>query len=111
MTKKVKLSLVLVSAIIILIGSVYGYRIYRKSQGVYIETVKGTTGGWGYKIYVKGKLVVNQPRIPALSGNKPFPCEEAAQKTAELVVQKVGKGEIPSVTINEMNEILKKNCK
>lgn len=111
MTKNVKLSVVFISLIAVSILSVFAYKAYRKNTGVYVETVKEGNNGWGYRIYVKGKLVVKQDVMPAVSGNNGFPCEEAAQKTAELVVMKVGKGGSPSLTSEEVNEIVNKNCK
>lgn len=112
MTKSGKIVVISISLLIVLaVLSVFGYREYRKRTGVYVETVRQGDDGWGYKIYVKGKLVVNQYVMPAIAGQKTFPCEEAARKTAELVVEKVGHGEMPTVTSNEVNKILKDNCK
>jgi Domain of unknown function (DUF4907) len=111
MTKKAKLLVVSISLIVVLIGSVFAYKAYRKNKGVYVETVKQGKDAWGYRIYVKGRLVVKQEVMPAVPGNNAFPCEEAARKTAELVVMKVGKGDSPSVTKQEVDDIVKKNCK
>lgn len=111
MTKSGKIAVISISLVIVAaVLSVFGYREYRKRIGVYVETVR-QGDGWGYKIYVKGKLVVNQYVMPAIAGQKTFPCEEAARKTAELVVEKVAHGEMPTVTSNEVNKILKDNCK
>jgi len=110
MTKKVKkivgglFLLLLVAAV-----STYSYRAYRKTHGVYVETVKQDKGGWGYKIYVKGKVVINQHVMPALPESKPFPTEQTAQQTAELVVHKVRKGGLPTISVSEMNDILREN--
>ncbi|OJU41690.1 MAG: hypothetical protein BGN96_02475 [Bacteroidales bacterium 45-6] len=111
MTKKAKLLVVFILAVASIVGSVFAYKVYRKNRGVYVETVKQGKDTWGYKIYVKGKLVVNQPMMPAVPGNIPFPCEEGARKTAELVVQKVGRGDLPSVTKQEVDSIVKESCK
>lgn len=109
MTKRTKLVGSILLLAIILTVSIFSYRVYRKNHGVYVETVK-QGDGWGYKIYVKGKLVINQPMMPAIPSGKPFPCEKAAQKTAELVVQKVGRKQLPTVTTQEVNKILQENC-
>lgn len=54
-------------------------------------------GGWGYKIYTDTTLYIDQPYIPVISGNKPFPTEQDAKKTAELVLEKLKKQELPSL--------------
>ncbi len=110
MTKNIKLIAAFILILIVSIASVSLYRSYRKSHGVYVETIK-QENGWGYKIYVQGKLMVNQYVMPAIPGNKAFPCEEAARKTADLVVEKVGRREMPTVTPQEVNKILEENCK
>lgn len=106
-TKRVVISLIVV--IVVSIGSFLGHQ-YRKTHGVYIETEQ-VKAGWGYKIYYNGKLMVNQYVMPAVLGNKPFPCEDAAQKTAELVVKKVANKQLPTVSLQEVEGILKENCK
>lgn len=111
MTKRAKFLAVAVVTIIVVAGSVFAYKVYRKNHGVYVETVEQSKGAWGYRIYVKGQLVVKQELMPAVPGNNAFPCEEAARKTAELVVMKVGKGDLPSVTKEEVDDIVKKSCK
>lgn len=107
MTKKrIAIFLILIAVVT---GGVFAYKQYQKNTGVYVETER-VKDGWGYKIYVKGELVVNQYVMPAVSNNQPFPNEESARKTAELVVQKVGKYRNPMVTADEVTRILKE-CK
>jgi hypothetical protein len=109
MTKNKKVLTFSVIIVLSVLVGVYAYKTYKRKTGVYVETVK-VDQGWGYKIYVKGRLVVDQNTMPALSGNKPFPCEKAAEKTANLVVQKVGKGGMPTLSIQEVEKILRENC-
>lgn len=110
MTKKKIIVLSVIAIVLSCIAGIYAYKWYKKSTGVYVETVRNGEG-WGYNIYVKGRLVVNQTVMPAVSGNKPFPCEAAAEKTARLVVEKVGKGGMPTVSIEEVQKILQEECK
>ena len=62
--------------------------------------------GWGYDIFVGGKLYIHQPNIPAVSGDKGFIEEEYAAKIAWLVIEKI-KDHIlpPSVSIDELDSL------
>ncbi len=110
MTKKQRNKLLLACLTVALIASaVWGYSFYRKRTGVYVETVR-QGNGWGYKIYVKGQLVVNQYVMPAVKDSRPFPCEEAARRTGDTVVARVGRGEMPTVSLAEVNRIVAESC-
>ncbi len=63
---------------------------------VSIKTEK-VSGGWGYKIYSDTTVYIDQPYIPVIPGDKPFPSEEDAKKTAELVMEKLKKQESPAL--------------
>ena len=68
-----------------------------------VRTFHSSSLGWGYHIYLDGRLYVNQPIIPAISGNRGFANQEDAQKVAELVVRKIRNNIIPpTVTIEEL---------
>jgi Domain of unknown function (DUF4907) len=62
-------------------------------------------GGWGYNILVGHKIFIHQANIPALSGNKAFTSREDAEKTANLVIQKIVNKKVPSVTVNELDSL------
>ncbi len=51
--------------------------------------------GYGYDIYLHGKLYIHQPNIPAIQGNQGFNSENAATKTAGLVLYKIKNHIIP----------------
>lgn len=62
-----------------------------------------TEHGYGYKIYIDGKLGINQPNIPALQGTAGFDSEADASKIAELAVSKIKKGIMPpTITLEEL---------
>jgi hypothetical protein len=61
---------------------------------------------WGYDIYNNGKLIIHQPSIPALPGNTGFKAKPDAEKVAQLVINKVKKGEMPpTVTTQELTAL------
>ena len=64
--------------------------------------------GWGYDICKNEKVVIHQTNIPAINGNLAFKTKENAQKTAELVVEKLKNNVFPpSLTKEEVEQINK----
>ena len=62
--------------------------------------------GWGYDIYVNGKLFIHQPMIPALQGIKEFETEAKARKVAEFVADKIKRNILPpTVTVHELDSL------
>lgn len=61
---------------------------------------------WGYDILIDENIYVHQPTIPAIGGNKGFKTEQDAQKTAELVVNKIRNNILPpSITPEELKNL------
>ena len=66
---------------------------------VVVESEKG----YGYQIFIDGKLCINQPNIPALPGTAGFETESDARKIAELAVSKIEQGIMPpTITLEEL---------
>ena len=62
-----------------------------------------TENGYGYNIYIDGKLSINQPNIPAMQGTSGFDSEADASKIAELAVSKIKQGIMPpTITLEEL---------
>jgi hypothetical protein len=62
-------------------------------------------GGWGYNILVGHKIFIHQNFIPAIQGNKVFINKEDAEKTSQLVVQKILHRKIPAVSKGEIDSL------
>jgi len=61
---------------------------------------------FGYDISMEGKMMIHQPSIPGLPGNKGFDTKEQAEKVARLVMGKIEKGEMPpTVTTEELKNL------
>ena len=61
---------------------------------------------FGYDVYANGKLLIHQASIPAMPGNEGFATKADAEKVAQLVIDKIRKGEMPpTVTIKEMKKL------
>ena len=63
-----------------------------------------TDGGWGYKVSVNREVLIYQPCIPAIEGNRPFASRHDAMKTGRLARRKICKGIIPLISIEELKE-------
>ena len=61
--------------------------------------------GWGYDILVDNKLLIRQESIPVKNGKNGFAQKQQAQKTADLVINKIEKGLNPSLTTFEIEQI------
>lgn len=61
---------------------------------------------WGYDILVNDRLLIHQLSKPSMPGNKGFTTKIQAQKVADLVIEKIRKGEMPpSVSRDEMKKL------
>lgn len=61
---------------------------------------------WGYEIFAEGRLMISQKSVPALPGNNGFKEQDQAMKVAELVMEKIRKGEMPpTITVEELNAL------
>jgi len=76
------------------------------SQGHKLDIAAIQVGnGWGYNILVDNKVYIHQYCIPAVGGNKVFSSKEDALKTARVVVEKMMKGKIPSITRHDLDSL------
>ena len=71
-----------------------------------IKTYNTANTGWGYDIYQKGKLLIHQPHIPAIAGNKGFSTEAEAKKIGTLMQKKIEKNIMPpTIEIKELDSL------
>ncbi len=70
------------------------------------KIIPAANNTWCYDIIADGRMMIHQPSVPGLPGNEGFKTKAAAQKVADLVIQKIKKGEMPpSVTKEDMQKI------
>jgi hypothetical protein len=60
--------------------------------------------GWGYKILVNNKTYINQPFIPVIPERKGFATREMAEKTGQIVVEKLKNHEKPIITVDDLKK-------
>jgi len=70
-----------------------------------IQTIVKDDGSFGYNILVDDRVLIHQPHIPAVQGIKGFDSEQAARNVADVVVGKLMRNEIPSVSVEELREL------
>lgn len=86
---------------------------YLTNSNITYEIIPSINNTWGYDIFIDNKKIIHQPSIPGLPGNEGFKTKEDAQIVAELVVNKIKKGEMPpSISIDELKtlRIILKTC-
>lgn len=71
------------------------------------EIISSEENTFGYDVLVDGQILIHQPSIPGISGNKGFETEQQAQRVANFVATKVKNNEMPPTVTNEdLNELL-----
>ena len=61
---------------------------------------------WGYDIYKDNQLLVHQPNIPAIEGNRGFSSEQKAISVANLAIKKLRNGIMPpTISIEELDSL------
>ena len=61
---------------------------------------------FGYDVSVHDRLMIHQSSVPGLPGNEGFKTKNDAQIVAQLVIEKIKKGEMPpTVSIEEMKTL------
>lgn len=75
-------------------------------NGLTYEIIPADSSTFGYNIYKDGKLMIHQPSIPALPGNKGFETQQIAMAVAQLVMTKITNGEMPpTVSTEELKKL------
>jgi hypothetical protein len=61
--------------------------------------------GWGYNIIAEKKVYIKQEYMPAVSGKRGFKSANDAMMVGNLVVEKITKSEMPTITIHELDSM------
>jgi hypothetical protein len=71
-----------------------------------IDTIGGSSKGWGYDIVVDGKRMIRQPIIPGIQGNNAFRTEEEARRVGQLAADKMKRtGSLPTIQPAELDSL------
>jgi hypothetical protein len=74
-----------------------------KSEITY-TIIPGKYPGWGFKIFVNGKLFIIQDRIPVVQGNISFKEKIHAERVARMMIKKMAKETFPQISIQELKD-------
>jgi hypothetical protein len=102
-TKKHNIIVIALSAVIAV--SIIFTQWKSEHTSPYKSRIYTVTNGWGYDILVKDTLFIHQESIPAIEGNKPFSSKSQAMEAASLLISKLKKGESPSFSQSEIEQI------
>ena len=64
-----------------------------------------TTTGWGYEIALNDRIIIKQENIPVVNTNKGFDTREQAEGAARIVIAKLRKKELPSLTETDLQQL------
>lgn len=81
--------------------------VIRKDQKVTYKTIQAEDQTWGYEIAIDKTPFIRQTSIPGQPGNKGFPKVKQATAAAELVIKKLETNESPSISEEELLQIMK----
>ena len=71
-----------------------------------VITTKLGDDAFGYQILKDGKMIIDQPNIPAIQGNRSFSSEADAQKTGDYLITKLKKGIFPpTLSVAEIDSL------
>lgn len=70
------------------------------------QIINAPESTFGYDILDHNRMMVHQPSIPGLPGNKGFSKKADAEKVAKLVISKISRNIMPpTITKNEMDSL------
>jgi Domain of unknown function (DUF4907) len=101
------------NTIVILVAAVIsaGIWIYvyssspRKQQKNIAAKIFHGLNGWGYDILVNDTVFIHQESVPVAAGKNGFPRKEQAEQTAQLIINKMKRGQLPSITTFELDQL------
>lgn len=71
-----------------------------------IKCFEVSPNNWGYDIIENNQVIIHQPHIPAIAGNKGFKTKGDANITASFMVGKLQKGIMPpTISINDLDSL------
>ena len=75
-------------------------------SGTFTLEVRPTTSGWGYLIRQQGRVIIDQPTIPVVPGQRSFATQQQAQRVGELVLTKMQAGHFPpTLSLPELDSL------
>lgn len=108
MTIKKSHTIVLLVAVLFAAGSTFFILTSKKKKPLPTLTYQcyNSAQGWGYDVLTDNrKIVIHQPFIPGISGTRGFPKEEQARAAAQIVIENIKSGGMPSLTHQQLQQL------
>jgi len=103
-TKKQNILIILIAVVIsaiIVITTVKNHNPQRIESRVF-----KVREGWGYDVLVNDTVIIHQELVPVLQDQHGFRKKDQAEKTAQLVIQKLKSGSPPTLTKFDLEKVL-----
>lgn len=102
MINRTKSTIVLLLVVVVIaLSAIYHRNSSEDKLPVTISAMRSGSG-WGYRIFVDGKVFINQPYLPVLPGKQSFKNKEQALAVGNLAVKKIVSGKTPVITEEEL---------
>jgi len=88
-----------------LLAVLFNISCREKEVNYQLETFQVTQSGWGYKIYRQNRSFIVQYNIPAIPDKLNFKSEKDAERTGNLMIEKLRAKKIPSVLMSELDSM------
>ena len=95
----------IIGILLLLMGIGIGLIIHNNRQR-FFATVFPSGNGWGYNVMKGSKTIIHQPYIPCLEGNLTFENKTTAQRTGNLIVEKLKNKQPPRISKAELEAVL-----
>lgn len=91
------------------LGFIFLISLFASCQSKKDSEIEGivykTKNGFGYRVIVHDQLLINQDFIPAIQENVPFCDSIEAAAACHLVIQKIKRNEMPTLTLKDLSTL------
>lgn len=101
MTKK-QLLILSTATVLCITESIFLYKQYHQNDLKY--ECFHAKNGWGYNILSGKQVIIHQETIPGKAGDKGFKEQQQADAIAQLVIEKLKTGQLPTITQKQLSE-------
>ena len=106
-TKKQNIIVITTSVIISAVIWIITMKSHNHNPQHFESRIFKIANGWGYDIMVNDTILIHQESVPVMQAQHAFSRRDQAEKTAELVIQKLKTGQHPTLTKFDLEKILR----
>ena len=102
-----KHNIIIITASVIISAAIWIVTMKNHNPQHFESRVFKVVNGWGYDILVNDSIYIHQESIPAIQAQQAFAKKDQAQKTAQLIIEKLKHGQHPTLTKFDVEKILR----